>query len=226
VENLIKDALPDFGNGTSGPVKVDEKVMDELVREILNGISYVQFVTLALNSLPPAGPALDQAGKTAVVEVIKQNSPLALATLYYLANASTLPVLTKQSTNFAFTLPVGPWFSSQLRDAIKRILPDPTPTDTAWAWTWTTTFIDGPIERSSLPGPAKSYELGQKASRRTIVGRPNFGEITFYRLSSGAERLEHWIHLIPFTDQGRVIVDHIVDLDPPSVARPWPPVFA
>jgi len=226
VKNLIKDALPHFGNGTSGPVKVDEKVMDELVREILNGISYVQLVTLALNWLPPAGPALDQAGKTALVEQVKQNSPLALAHLYYLVNVSTLPVLTNQSTNFAFTLPVGPWFSSQLRDAIRLILPDPTPTDTAWAWSWTTTFIDGPIERSSLPGPAKSYELGQQASRRTIVGRPNFGEITFYRLSSGAERLEHRIHLIPFTDQGRVIVDHIADLDPLPVTRTWPEVYA
>jgi hypothetical protein len=226
VKNLITDALPDFGNGTSGPVKVDEKVMDELVREILNGISYVQLVTLALHLLPPAGPAIDQAGKTALVEQVKQNSPLALAHLYYLVNASTLPVLTNQSTNFAFTLPVGPWFSSQLRDAIRLILPDPTPTDTAWAWTWTTTFIDGPIERSSLPGPAKSYELGQQASRRTIVGLPNFGEVTFYRLSSGAERLEHRIHLIPFTDQGRVIVDHIADLDPLPVTRTWPEVYA
>jgi hypothetical protein len=226
VKNLIKGALPDFGNGTSGPVKVDEKVMDELVREILNGISCVQLVTFALHLLPPAGPALDQAGKTALVEQVKQNSPLALAHLYYLVNASTLPVLTNQSTNFAFTLPVGPWFSSQLRDAIRLILPDPTPTDTAWAWTWTTTFIDGWIERSSLPGPAKSYELGQQASRRTIVGRPNFGEVTFYRLSSGAERLEHRIHLIPFTDQGLVIVDHIADLDPLPVTRTWPEVYA
>jgi hypothetical protein len=219
VESLIRNRLPDVGDGSSGPVRVDERVMGEIVSEIFDGLSIAK---LAMTVSPPA----TLSAKKALLAKVNESAPAALAILYYKAHESTLPLLTESSTNFAFTLPVGPWFSNDLRNNIGQILPDPTPTDTGWAWTWTTSFLVGLIESSPSSSASLAYVRGLQALTRTVIGRPNFGEVTFYQIVSGVESLRHRIHWIDATDLSAARVDHIVpDLSPLPVTRPWPAVY-
>jgi hypothetical protein len=219
IESLIKDRPPDVGDGSSGPVRVDERVMGELVGEIFDGLSIVKVAMMVSASATLSA-------KKALLAKVNESAPAALAVLYYKAHESTLPTLTESSTNFAFTLPAGPWFSNALRSKIGQILPDPTPTDTGWAWTWTTEFLDGLIESSPSSSTSLAYVQGLQALTRTVIGRPNFGEVTFYPGSGRVESLRHRIHWIDATERSRARVDHILaDLSPLPENRTWPPVY-
>ena len=246
IESKIRDTPPAVGDGSGSPVKVmkqSERVLAEIVIEILGKLEAEAykavysnaFLSLVAVSQAPFTSSVSGVSKIAAAKAllpqITQNIPRFMSFLYYKAQECTLPMLTEDSVDFPFTLPVGPWFSDDLRRSVGQILPAPNATDTGWAWTWTTTFLAGkPEDPLETPIVSTPFRLGLEANISTVIGRPNFGEVGLYVVDSNNRRVESLVHRINYIDattHQRKLLDHrVLDLSPIPVTEPWAPVYS